>query len=236
MRILWIVPITSPDAASMERTVEFLKPYLFGGTEIVMRKTERGTESIESRLDEVYATVPTLELAIEGEREGFDACIIGCAGDAGVAEVKEVLTIPVIGPGEASMLIARQIGKRIAVLTTLPERVPSLDDKVRQFIPPDRFFIYATNIPVVEFRNDLRKTTETLCRIVENSMEKDGADTALLACLGMAGMADELHKRVGIPVIDPGVAAVQYAQMMAKMGIAQAKGAYPKPPDKKRWL
>ncbi len=102
MKILWIDPITAGDEADSESTLAFLKPFLFEGTDVVIRKVNRGTESIESRLDEVYSTVPMLDIALQGEVEGFDACIIGCAGDAGVAEAKDVLKIPVVGPGEAS--------------------------------------------------------------------------------------------------------------------------------------
>ncbi len=236
MRILWIDPITSGDEADLESTSEFFKPFLFDGTDVVIRKVNRGTESIESRLDEVYSTIPMLDIALQGELDGFDACIIGCAGDAGVAEAKDVLKIPVVGPGEASLLTARLIGKRIVILTTLQERIPSLEDKIEHFIPQGRFFIYATNIPVVEFRKDIQSTIETLSGIIKRSVEEDRADTAILACLGMRGMADELQKRVHIPVIDPAVAAIEFAQIMVKMRLSQAKGAYPSPPPKKRSL
>jgi len=236
MKILWIVPITSVDDAELGKTAAFLKEYSFPETEIVIRKVSRGTESVESRLDEVYVTVSILDEILKGEKEGFGACVIGCAGDAGVAVAKDIAKIPIIGPGEASILLSQLIGKRIVLLTSLPERIPSIEDKVVRFIPRTQFFVYATNIPVVEFQKDVKKTIKTLVEIIQKSMEKDRVDTAILLCLSMRGMAEEVQKRVGIPVIDPTIAALEMAQAMVKMKLSQAKRVYPFPPEKKRFL
>ena len=98
MKILWIAPITGPDPSRLEHLKDLLKKYAFPGTEVAIRQVARGTESIESRLDEVYAAPAILDEVQRGEKEGFDACIIGCAGDAGVAVAKDVARIPIIGP------------------------------------------------------------------------------------------------------------------------------------------
>jgi allantoin racemase len=119
MKILWIVPITGPDDDEVKRREESLRDYLFPGTEVVFRKVKSGTESIESRVDEIYATLPVLKEALIGEQEGFDACVIACAGDAGVAQAKELLTIPVVGPGESSILISQLVGRKVVFLFRL---------------------------------------------------------------------------------------------------------------------
>lgn len=236
MKILWITPITGSDESDMEGTLEFLRNFTFAETEVVIRMVSRGTESVESRLDEVYATPPILDEALKGEKDGFDACIIGCAGDAGVVVAKEVLTIPVIGPGEASILMSQLIGKRVVIITTLPERIPSLEDRVAQFINTGQFFIYPVNIPVLELRNDIEKTKSIIVQIIENSIKKDRADTVILACLGMRGMANDIQQKIQIPVIDPAAAAVEMAQALVKMKLSQTKKAYPLPRAKKRFL
>jgi allantoin racemase len=236
MKILWIVPITGSDEKQMRETADFLRKYSFAETEVIMRKVNRGTESIESRLDEVYASVPILEEVKKGEKEGFDACVIACAGDAGVDVAREISSFPVIGPGEAAILISQLLGRRVVVLTSLPGRIPSIEENVARFIPPNQFFVYPTHIPVIEFQKDVDKTLKTLVEIVRKSIAKDRVDTAILLCLGMQGMAEKVRKEVGIPVIDPALAALQMAQAMVKMGLSQAKGFYPFPPEKKRFL
>jgi allantoin racemase len=236
MKILWIVPITSPGDAQINKTASLLKRHAYPGTEIIIRKVSRGTESIESRVDEAYATIPIIEEVLKAEQEGFDACIIGCAGDAGLAAAKEAAHIPVVGPGEASLLIAQLIGRRVVLLTTLPERIPSIEEKVTRFIPRPQFFIYPVNIPVVELQMNVEKTIDTLVEIILKSKERDQADTAILACLGMKGMAEEVQRQVKIPVIDPALAALEMAQALVTMKLSQAKRIYPFPPLKRRFL
>ncbi len=236
MKILWVVPITGTDEHKLKETAEFLKNYSFEHTEVVIRKVSRGTESIESRLDEVYASVPILDEVKKAEKEGFDACVIGCAGDAGVDVAKEISKIPVIGPGESSILISQLIGRRVVILTSLPERIPSIEEKVAKFIPPTQFVVYPTYIPVIEFQKDVQKTLKTLVEIIKKSIAKDRVDTAILLCLGMQGMAEKVQNEVRIPVIDPAIAALEMAQIIVKMNLSQAKSIYPFPPEKKRFL
>jgi allantoin racemase len=236
MKILWIAPITGTDPARLEQLKDLLKKFAFPGTEVVVRKVARGTESIESRLDEVYATPAILDEVQKGEMEGFDACIVGCAGDAGVAVAKDVARIPVIGPLEASISIAQILGRRFVFLWTLPERIRSVEDRVARFLPRGDFFIYPTHIPVLEMAKDVDKTIATLVKIIKKSVEEDRADTAVLGCLSMRGMAEAVHAEVKIPVIDPSLAALTMAQSVVQMKVTQAKGAYPFPPEKKRFL
>ncbi len=59
--------------------------------------------------------------AIEAERQGYDAVIVGHFQDSGLYEARSAVDIPVIALGEASMLYACQLGQRIG-LVTLNER------------------------------------------------------------------------------------------------------------------
>ena len=59
--------------------------------------------------------------AVEAEREGYDAFIVGHFQDSGLYEVRSMVDIPVIALGEATMLYACQLGQRIG-LVTLNER------------------------------------------------------------------------------------------------------------------
>jgi len=61
---------------------------------------------------------------IEGEREGFDGVLVDCFGDVGVKTAREITNIPVVGPGEASMVFAVALGHRFSVITVLKSAVP----------------------------------------------------------------------------------------------------------------
>jgi len=85
---------------------------------------------------------------------------------------------------------------------------------------------------------DLAQQRETtLARIAEvgrRIAEEDGADVLVLGCLSMAFLeiTDELHERIGLPVVNPVIAALKTAEMVVTMHLSQSKSAYPAPPVK----
>ena len=79
----------------------FLNQHAFPDTEVEVRETSAGPASVESSVEE-YLSVPGLIEAVPAlEAEGFNALIIGCFGDPGLAPARELVDIPVIGPGQA---------------------------------------------------------------------------------------------------------------------------------------
>ncbi|MDR7545616.1 MAG: aspartate/glutamate racemase family protein [Armatimonadota bacterium] len=76
-------------------------------------------ETIESLFDEALLAPWTVEMAVEAERRGYDAVITGCAGDPGVEAAREMVRIPVIGPGQAALHTAVMLGTMFGVLTPL---------------------------------------------------------------------------------------------------------------------
>ena len=66
------------------------------------------------------------------------------------------------------------------------------------------------------------------------AVEDDGADTIILGCTGMIGMAKALQETLGIPVIDPAIASLKIAESLVDMKISHSKRVYPTPPEKVR--
>src|SRR5215471_10339646 len=120
MRILY--QLTSP----MDKTVgpqeiarrqAILQERAASGTAVAAEPTENGPPAIESARDAGLVTPELIRLAPRAQQRGFDALIIGCYSDPGIDALRELLTIPVIGPGAASLHLAAQLGTRIGVLT-----------------------------------------------------------------------------------------------------------------------
>ena len=70
-----------------------------------------------SEADMVLADVAILEAGQSAEKDGFDAVCVDTMSDSGVAALRSVLSIPVVGPGRASMLTALMLGRRFSILT-----------------------------------------------------------------------------------------------------------------------
>ena len=67
-----------------------------------------GPASIESMYEEYLSIPATARRAVELEQEGWEALILGCYGDPGLDALRELVSIPVVGPGEATALVVEE--------------------------------------------------------------------------------------------------------------------------------
>ena len=72
----------------------------------------------------------TIDAALEAERQGYDAFVIGHFQEPGLTECRGAIDIPVISLGEAAMLFACSIGRRIGLVTIDPVFVPWHEEQV----------------------------------------------------------------------------------------------------------
>ena len=71
--------------------------------------------------------------ALTAEEQGYDAFVIGNFQDAGVAEARSAVRIPVIGLGEAAMLHACTLGRKIGLVAVTPVHVPYHQDQIARY-------------------------------------------------------------------------------------------------------
>ena len=82
-------------------------------------------------LTEFRCAVQTVRQAVEAERAGYDAFVIGHFQEPGLLEVRSTVDIPVISLGEASMLAALTMGRRFGLVTVDPVFVDWHERQVR---------------------------------------------------------------------------------------------------------
>jgi allantoin racemase len=71
-------------------------------------------------LTEFRCAAQTIRNALEAERSGYDALVIGHFQEPGLLQIRGALDIPVIGLGEASLLAALTMGGRLGLVTIDP--------------------------------------------------------------------------------------------------------------------
>ncbi len=144
-----------------------------------------------------------------------DAIIVSCAADPGVDVLRRELRIPVIGPGRSAAGIARTLGKATGVIT-LTDAVPAVvrDGLGDCFLTWKKVQGVKTGLDFQSeagYRNALKAAEE---------LAASGSETLLLACTGLSsiGIAPRMSAALGIPVVDPLLAAgsVAYVLMLAR--------------------
>ena len=199
----------------------------------------QGPASVECRYDEAIATPDVLRQVKEAAQEGFDAVIVDCFGDVGVKAAREIAEIPVIGPGESSMLLAAALGQRFSVITVLRNLLPVVYETAEVLgLHRKLASVRYVDIPVLEVM-DRERLKKALLREMLEALEKDGAQVLVLGCTGMSGVTSELSQRLrergyDVPIVDPSGAALKFAEALVKMGLKQSKLTYMKPPEKER--
>ncbi|HSK69085.1 MAG TPA: aspartate/glutamate racemase family protein [Candidatus Limnocylindria bacterium] len=236
MKIVYLVPGLMPDKECRRREA-MLRGWACPGTQVDVAAVTEGPASIESLYEEYLAIPATVELAMRKEEEGYDAAIVGCAGDPGVDAIRELATrMAVFGPGASSFLAAAMLGHRFGVLTPEGDMTHSNIEMAFKAGVREKLAASASiGIPVLEMMRDRQATIARTLDVSRRMMKESGADTLVIGCMTLAflDIADELSAELGVPVVNPASVTLRFTESMAACGLRPSKAAYPLPPKLK---
>ncbi len=186
--------------------------------------------SIESRMEELELARAVIERTIEAERRGYDAVITGCFGDPGVDAAREMVRIPVIGPGETALLTARMLASHFSILTPVAATLPIAREQVHK-VGVERFVasIRPFGASIEKIRRREPAMIDSLVALGRRCVEEDGAELLVFACASMSVLADTVKERIGVPVIDSVKLSLRAAEMLVGSGLTHSEVAYPRP-------
>jgi allantoin racemase len=253
-KILYVQPSTKDDSnpESIEKLDKMIEDYLdkntLPGFKTHVRYISYGGELPAS---EYYVSVSApyiIEEIIKAEQEGFAGAIIGCFGNPALKEAREVVKIPVVGPGTAALHLACQLGDKLGILGT-GARIQLKNLKLNERFHHQFYYgiyrelqleglvdrvvcIRTTNRPanggVTALADEnLGGETEALLEQGRKAIEEDGADVLVLGCALMIGTADMMMKELGVPVVDPTLAAMWSIETLISMNLTQSPLMYP---------
>jgi Asp/Glu/hydantoin racemase len=110
-RVLLVGPTSAPWRSIAAEVEADLARLARPGVQLSYRCTAAGPLQVRSAEDAEAAAPYVVQTIIDAAGEGFDAVIVDCTADPGVVEARAVVSIPVVGAGEAlktAMAIARQ--------------------------------------------------------------------------------------------------------------------------------
>ncbi len=196
-------------------------------------KSHLGT--IQSEYEASVSTPKELECAMAAEKAGYQAVIIPCGGDPGVAPLREVLKIPVIPPGSTAKHVCSMLGRRFSLLTT--GRGPSRRTEIHERDGLLKLVsVHPIGLSVPEVRENHQEAYEAMVREGRRAVEEYSADSVTYGCMSMGFLMvdDKLTQEIGIPAVNPVKTAVKVAEMFIDLGMTHSKLAYPVPPSLRR--
>jgi allantoin racemase len=246
MKILWNEATSGPLA--LDALWQLLRDYFLkvarADTQVEIRHLPVAGNYIRSLYTELVNNRTVVENAVNASNEGFDAVVLGCWADP-LWELRAEMEIPIVGIGEASLLMALTLGARFAVITVDPGVVPLIEMDLRLYGLENR----AIHRPVrsLDPSSDVELLLESIAdpnaRFIPNFERvakgciADGAEVIIVGC-GYYGpiLSSHGYNRISgtdVPVLDCSAAGLKFAEMQADLyksiGLRKSTIGYFKP-------
>ncbi len=199
------------------------------GTEVEVLTMPGGPPDLEYYLQDHQSISLMLERVPARVRAGdFDAVVVSCFYDPGVRELREILDIPVVGAGEASMHVASLLGHRFSIIVGRRKHIPKMSDNALIYGFDRRIASWrAIDFTVERLKTDRVGAFEAMVREGEAAVREDRAEVVVLGCTAIEDAAPRLSERIGAPVVHPVAAGFKLAEMLgdlrARMGLSLSK-------------
>ena len=229
MKILIINPDYGMTQEEIALRCRILEEYTAPDTQLAMVCPQSSGVELNSALDVVLAAPEIVQLAADGQNAGFDAVVLYCFSDPVIDACREALRIPVIGGAQASCLAALNVCRSFGVILADEARLPEKKLFLHTLgVSPERIGqIAAVNLNGISPWADRETTFKKLLACGQKMMRETHTEAIVLGCLSFLGLAEPLSRVLGIPVIDPAVAAVTTAESIVRQRLFTSKVSYP---------
>lgn len=234
-RIKMILPVPMPPEALAGFARQIPPGLVAPDVEVDFVAPSGGGALLDSPYEATLADAFVLEAGASAESEGYSAVCINSMSDSGLAALRSLLTIPVVGPGAASLLLACSLGKKFSILT-MWDRWFHLYDKIVAEHGLSHRLASIRSIGVRPDTSELLSGKEEfvfphLEREGRAALEADGADVLVLGSTTMYQAHQFLAERLSVPVLNPGLVAFKLCETLLDLGLSHSKLAY-RPPER----
>ena len=230
-KLLVIVPFPMTEENRDQRREQVKAVELGPDISFDFRSVRAAPKNYVSASDMVLADIGVLEAGLRAEADGYDAVCVDTVSDSGVSALRSELSIPVIGPGRASVLTALMLGKRFSILAMWPHWRHFYEKTLSELglehacasiraldATPDNQSLLAGK------EEDVFPALEALAR---RCIDEDGADVILLGSTTMHQAHQHLAENLPVPVINPGPLSYKLAEAALGLGLSHSRKAFP---------
>lgn len=216
--------------------IQIMRDFYRDAADVEPVGTDTGIDPVATYSDVELMIPGILERIVRAEKEGCRASIVGCFGDPGLAAAREMVAIPVLGPGETAFAVASTLGDKILVLEPEHEFVYPTEKMIAAYGYKDKVVgVHHLDLPLEACISGLTEQTEEAKKISQRiaddvcaKVAESGAHVIILGCIGLAGFLDivtsSLKERgFNIPIVEPGIVAMRYARFLLDLGLNESR-------------
>lgn len=200
-------------------------------TDVVAVTGSFGARVIGTRAEHAIGEHSTVALVAEHAHD-FDAVVIAVSYDTGLRAARELLPVPVVGMTEAGLLTACMLGGRIGVVTFGQRVLPLYHELAAGYGLKERIAGWRTLESIAAYQRGAHAALDAqIVAAACDLVERDGAETVLLAGAVMAGVPARLQPQVPVPLIDGIACAMRQAELLCRLALPKPRaGSYAAPP------
>ncbi|HLJ61389.1 MAG TPA: aspartate/glutamate racemase family protein [bacterium] len=216
-RLIYLEAMTGYDARENARRLEILRSYLSPGFTIDTLRPADGPKVLEQPEDFAQMQRAALGAVTGVAPDACGAIIAGGAVDPGLDALRAAARVPVVGPGEASLYLARLLGSRLAILTVEPA-VPGAYAMIQHVAAkPDVVVVRPMKTTVRKILADPDEGRRVMREAAAAAIREDKADVLYLGSMtqGTLGITQDLRAQFGVPVLDPLPVSIRTAEQAA---------------------
>ena len=232
-RVLVLVPFPVDMDNLARREAQLKAVHLGEGISFTFRPVRIAPANYVSAQDSLLADLGILEAGLAAEEDGFDAVCIDTVSDSGMAALRSILRIPVIGAGRHAMLTALMLGNCFSILAMWERWRPlytktlaelGLASKCASIRSAD---LEPDNQSLLQGREE--EVFPVLLRTAMRCVEEDRADVIVLGSTTMHEAHAFLAERLPVPIVNPGPLTYRLAQVAIRLRLSHSRVAYPSP-------
>jgi allantoin racemase len=240
LRILFINPVGHGDwDQHIRQVIESVKR---PDVEAKVVHLSKGPRHLEYHYYQHLIMDELLQIIKKAEKNQYDAAVIGCFDDPGLRVARELVAMPVLGPGETCTHVAATLGHRFSIIIGRRKYLPRMEDMVQLYGLREKLASFRViDFTVPQMAAEPERLRETIEKEAQKAIEEDRAEVIVLGCTMESGFMQSLVEKLQVPVLDAVVTTWKYAEMVADLyrnvGLTHGKAFdYESPPQAEGWL
>jgi allantoin racemase len=246
MKITIISAVTETLANELSSILDVAKKAKHPETEVDMLVLGKGLTQIDDGnyySYHLFCETTMVRGIYEAQMSDIDAILLACFYDPALLAVRGISKIPVIGGGEASMHLACTMGEKFAVIVPFYEISHIVHRNIINYGLERKVIDHwpIRHIPPMDWgaSMDPARITDEFIKTARECIA-EGAEVLVLGCWGWTAVltAAGIYEVDGVPLVDPCIAGIKFAEMMADLKTAglpwiSRKSMYQIPPEEK---
>jgi allantoin racemase len=222
-RILIINPNTSKMTAKLmeDACKKIANPDTTVHATWIESRSDFSSYKVFSFVDLAICTVGAIKIAWQN-RANYDGIVVAGFSDVGVDAMREILEIPVLGIAEASYHLAALLGHRFSVLTGTAKWTPPKHDHVKALGVENKVASFRSYTEW-DTNDSFEELKRRLVTVAKRCVQHDGAEVIILGGGPLVGYGKLIEAELGIPVIDPTLAAFKLMESIIDLGYSHSK-------------